>query len=264
MFGKFTPLFWFKKTQYICGMPTLSVIMPTYNEEAYVEAALRSVQFADEIIVVDSYSTDNTLEIAKKFATKTLQRAFDNFSNQKNFALDQATGDWVLFLDADERITYPLQIEILEAIRNGEHSGYKLNFPHFFMNRFLYHHSSKVLRLVKREGTKYTGLVHEKLQVNGSIGKLKNPVLHFTYKGLEHYIEKRESYAWFQAEQLQKKGKKATLFLLFTKPTFRFFSSYFLKGGFKDGVPGLTISAINAYGVFSRYVKLLLLQRGMR
>jgi len=245
-------------------MPTLSVIMPTYNEEAYVEAALRSVQFADEIIVVDSFSTDKTTEIAKKFTTKILEREFDNFSNQKNFALEQATGDWILFLDADERITYPLQLEIKAAIQRGKHNGYKLNFPHFFMNRFLYHHSSSVLRLVKREGTKYTGLVHEKLQVSGTIGKLKNPVLHFTYKGLAHYIQKRESYAWFQAEQLHKKGKKATLFLMFTKPTFRFFSSYFLKGGFKDGIPGLTISAVNAYGVFSRYVKLLLLQLGMR
>lgn len=238
--------------------------MPTYNEEAYVEAALRSVVFADEIIVIDSFSTDKTLEIAQRFASKTLQRAFDNFSNQKNFALEHASCDWILFLDADERITHPLQIEIVEAIKNGKHAGYKLHFPHFFMNRFLYHHSSNVLRLVKREGTKYIGLVHEKLQVNGSIGKLKNPVLHFTYKGLEHYIQKRESYAWFQAEQLQKKRKKTTLFLLFTKPTFRFFSSYLLKGGFKDGLPGLAISAINAYGVFSRYAKLLLLQRGMR
>lgn len=245
-------------------MPTLSVIMPTYNEEAYVAAALRSVQFADEIIVIDSFSTDSTLEIAAKLATNILQRKFDNFSNQKNYALDHATGDWVLFLDADERITYPLQLEIKKVIQQGKHSGYKLNFPHFFMNRFLYHHGSNVLRLVKREGTKYNGLVHEKLQVNGTIGKLKNPVLHFTYKGLAHYIQKRESYAWFQAKQLQKKGKKASLFLLFTKPTFRFFSSYFLKGGFKDGIPGLAISAINAYGVFSRYVKLVLLQRGMR
>ncbi|MEZ4858108.1 MAG: glycosyltransferase family 2 protein [Flavobacteriaceae bacterium] len=245
-------------------MQTLSVIMPTYNEEAYVAAALRSVQFADEIIVVDSFSTDKTLEIAQKFTSKILQRKFDNFSHQKNFALEHATSDWVLFLDADERITYPLQVEILQAIKNGKHAGYKLNFPHFFMNRFLYHHSSNVLRLVKREGTQYTGLVHEKLQVNGSLGKLKNPVLHFTYKGLEHYIQKRESYAWFQAAQLQKKEKKASLFLLFTKPTFRFFNSYFLKGGCKDGIPGLAISAINAYGVFSRYAKLLLLQRGMR
>ncbi|MBL4662798.1 MAG: glycosyltransferase family 2 protein [Flavobacteriaceae bacterium] len=245
-------------------MATLTVIVPTFNEETYLEAALDSVRFADEIIVVDSYSVDGTAKIAEKFNCVFLQRTFDNFSNQKNFAMEHATGDWILFLDADERITYPLQLEIKEAIESGKHGGYKLSFPHFFMNRFLYHHSSDVLRLVPRKRTKYSGLVHEKLNHEGSVGKLKTPVLHFTYRGLDHYIEKREGYAWFQAEQLQKKGKKATLFLLFIKPTYRFFSSYFLKGGFKDGIPGLAISAVNAYGVFSRYAKLMLLQRGMR
>lgn len=245
-------------------MPTLTVILPCYNEEAYIEAALRSVSFANEIIVIDSFSTDNTPAIAKKYASLFLEREFDNFSTQKNYALTYATSDWILFLDADERITYPLQLEIKQAISSGKHAGYKLNFPHFFMNRFLYHHSSDVLRLVQREGTSYTGLVHEKLSITGTVGKLKNPVLHFTYKSLDHYIQKRESYAWFQAEQLYKKGKKTNLFLLCFKPFWRFFNSYLLKGGFKDGIPGLSISAINAYGVFERYVKLLLLQRGMR
>ena len=245
-------------------MATLSVIIPVFNEESYLPAALRSVRFADQLIVVDSYSTDKTPDIAREAADIFLQREFDNFSSQKNYALEQATGDWVLFLDADERITYPLQLEIKAAMENTKYGGYKLNFPHFYMNRFLYHHSNDVLRLVKREGCHYTGLVHEKLHCEGAISKLKNPVLHFTYKGLAHCISKKVSYAWFQAEQLKQKGKKPSLALMFIKPTYRFFSSYFLKGGFKDGVPGLVISAINAYGVFSRYAKLMLLQRNMR
>ncbi|PQB04727.1 glycosyltransferase family 2 protein [Aureitalea marina] len=245
-------------------MSGLTVIIPTFNEEDYLPAALRSVRFADQIIVVDSFSTDRTPEIAKQVTDVFLQREFDNFSAQKNFALEHATGDWILFLDADERITYPLQQEIKSAMESDRYGGYKLNFPHFYMNRFLYHHSNDVLRLVKREGCHYTGLVHEKLHYEGPISKLKNPVLHFTYKGLEHYIRKKESYAWFQAEQLQQKGKKPSLGLMFIKPTYRFFSSYFLKGGFKDGIPGLVISAINAYGVFSRYAKLMLLHRGLR
>lgn len=245
-------------------MPSLTVIIPTFNEEAYIEAALRSVRFADEIIVVDSFSSDRTAEIAQGYAHKILQRQFDNFSGQKNFALEEATSDWVLFLDADERITYPLQVEIKEAMASGKHGGYKLEFPHFYMNRFLYHHSNSVLRLVRREGARYSGLVHEKLHCEGSIGSLKNPVLHFTYKGLEHYINKKERYAWFQAEQLKNKGKNASLLTMFVKPTYRFFSSYILKGGFRDGIPGLVVAAINSYGVFSRYVKLILLQRNMR
>ena len=245
-------------------MKKLSVIIPTFNEEAYLKNALRSVSFADEIIVIDSLSTDKTVEIAETFGCKVLHRKFDNFSNQKNHALQYATGKWVLFIDGDERITYKLKQEILQAMETGKHAGYKLNFPHFYMNRFLYHHSDNVTRLVLREKCRFEGSVHEKLIVDGSIGKLKNPVLHFTYKGLMHYISKKDSYAWFQAKQLLNKGKKATYFHLAFKPFYRFFSSYILRGGFRDGIPGLAVASINAYGVFSRYAKLILLQKGMK
>ena len=245
-------------------MTKLSVIIPTYNEELYLEKALRSVQFADEIIVVDSMSTDKTVSIAEKYNCNVLSRKFDNFSNQKNHALEYATGEWILFIDADERVPNPLQQEILTAMASGKHAGYKLNFPHFYMNRFLYHHSDNVTRLVIREKCHFEGSVHEKLIVDGTIGKLKNPVLHYTYKGLQHYISKKDSYAWFQAEQMLNKGKKATYFHLAFKPLYRFFNSYILRGGFLDGIPGLTVATINAYGVFSRYVKLMLLKRGIR
>ncbi len=245
-------------------MTRLSVIIPTYNEALYLGDALYSVKFADEIIVIDSLSTDNTVEIAENFGCKVLSRKFDNFSNQKNHALQYATGEWVLFIDGDERIPHILKHEILDAMNSGKHSGYKLNFPHFYMNRFLYHHSDDVTRLVIREKCRFEGSVHEKLIVDGSIGKLKNPVLHYTYKGLMHYVSKKDSYAWFQAEQLLKKGKKATYFHLAFKPFYRFFSSYVLRRGFLDGIPGLTVATINAYGVFSRYVKLMLLQRGIK
>jgi len=245
-------------------MTNLSVIIPTYNEELYLEKALRSVRFADQIIVVDSMSTDQTVAIAKKYNCEVLNRKFDNFSNQKNHALKYAKGKWVLFIDADERIPNPLQQEILAAMASKKHTGYKLNFPHFYMNRFLYHHSDNVTRLVLREKCHFEGSVHEKLIVDGTIGKLDNPVLHFTYKGLLHYISKKDSYAWFQAEQMLNKGKKATYFHLAFKPFYRFFNSYILRGGFLDGIPGLTVATINAYGVFSRYVKLMLLKRGIR
>ena len=246
-------------------MQNLSVIIPTFNEENYVEKAIRSVQFADEIIVVDSFSTDKTQDIVKRFPKcKFIQREFDNFSGQKNFALEHANGEWVLFVDADERIPFALRQEIKAAMASGKHDGYKLNFPHFFMNRFLYNHSDNVLRLVKRDYCKFEGLVHEKLIVEGSIGQLKNPVLHFTYKGLEHYINKKDNYAWFQAEQLLKKGKKASYFHLLFKPLFRFFKSYILRKGFRDGIAGLAIAGINSYGVFSRYAKLILLQKNMK
>jgi len=245
-------------------MPTLSVIIPTFNEANYIKDALQSVLFADEIIVVDSFSTDETKKIAEPFVTKILERQFDNFSDQKNYAISHATCDWILFLDADERVTHSLEAEIKSVLVQPKHDGYKINFPHFFMTRFLYFQSNDVLRLVKRDGAIFTGLVHEKLHCQGSIGKLKQKMIHYTYKGLNHYITKKEKYAWFQAEQRFEKKKKTTYFHLFFKPTYRFFDSYIKRGGFKSGVPGLTLSAIDAYGVFSRYVKLMLLNQGMK
>ena len=245
-------------------MPALTVIIPAFNEESYIEDALKSVAFADEIIVIDSFSTDKTVDIAKQYTNNILQREFDNFSNQKNHALSFAKGDWVLYVDADERVTHALAAEIKEIIQNPKHQGYKIDFPHFYMNRFLYHHSDSVLRLVRREEAQFSGSVHEKLSCSGSVGKLNNHMLHYTYKGLEAYIRKKEKYAWFQAEQLYKKGKKAGWFQLCFKPMYRFFSSYVIKGGFRDGVPGLTVATVNAYGVFQRYVKLRLLYKDMK
>ncbi|MEM6514933.1 MAG: glycosyltransferase family 2 protein, partial [Bacteroidota bacterium] len=241
-------------------MPTLTVIIPTFNEEQFIADALYSVKFADAVIVVDSFSTDKTVTIARDYGAIVLQRKFDNFSNQKNFALKEVKTDWILFLDADERITYKLRMQIEAAMKMGNHTGYKLNFPHFYMNRFLYHHDNDVTRLVKNGKCQFEGDVHEKLVVDGSIGKLKAPVLHFTYTNLQQYISKKDAYAWFQARQLQRKKKKVTYFHLAFKPFYRFFSSYIIKGGFLDGIPGLAVASVNAYGVFSRYAKLLLLE----
>ena len=172
--------------------------------------ALKSVAFADEIILIDSFSEDATVALATPHVTKIISRGFDTFSNQKNEALKHATSKWVLFLDADERVTQSLEKEIKDTLLQPQHGGYKINFPHFYMNRFLYSHSDNVLRLVKREGANYSGDVHEKLACQGSIGKLENKMLHYTYKGLHSYITKKEKYAWFQAKQQYAKGKRAT------------------------------------------------------
>lgn len=245
-------------------MATLSIIIPAYNEIDCIEDAIKSVDFADEIIVIDSFSTDGTKEKALELGCQLLERKFDNFSSQKNYAIAQATSDWVLFLDADERVTQKLKTEILATIKNSKHAGYKIRFPHFFMNRFLYHKVDKVIRLVKNKDLKFTGDVHEKLHVEGSIGTLKNFMIHYTYKGLSHLLQKKDSYAWFQANTSHKKRKKATYFHLIFKPFYRFFSTYILKRGFLDGVPGLALASINAYGVFSRYAKILLIEKKLK
>lgn len=245
-------------------MSTLSVIIPTYNEIDYIEDAVKSVDFADQIIIIDSFSTDGTKEKALALGCMVLERKFDNFSNQKNHAIAHVSGDWVLFIDGDERVTQKLRLEILDVMKSGKHNGYKINFPHFYMNRFLYHKVDRVVRLVKNKNIRFTGDVHEKLHVDGSIGQLKNFMIHFTYKGFFHLLQKKDSYAWFQANTAIQKGKKVTYFHLFFKPLYRFISSYVLKRGFMDGVPGLALASVNAYGVFSRYAKMLLIQKGLK
>ena len=192
------------------------------------------------------------------------QYQFINYTSQRNFAIDQAKNNWILFIDADERVSQKLKIEILSVIATGKHQGYKLKFPHFYMNRFLYHKVDRVLRLVRNNGVSFSGDVHEKLHVEGEIGILKNFMLHYTYKGLNHFLQKKDSYAWFQANMETKKGKKVSSFKLIFKPFYRFFSSFILKRGFLDGVPGLAIASINAYGVFSRYAKMYLIKKGLK
>jgi glycosyltransferase involved in cell wall biosynthesis len=242
-------------------MATLSVIIPTFNELLFIEDAIQSVRFANEIIVIDSMSSDGTQEKALAMGCTVLERKFDNYSNQKNHAIAHAKGDWILFLDADERVTQKLKIEIKEALNQNTYSAFKIRFPHFYMNRFLYHIDNKVIRLAKNENLHFEGDVHEKLLYKGNLGVLKNFMIHYTYKGLFHYLNKKDSYAWFQAKMSLKKNKKATYFHLLFKPFYRFFHTYIIRLGFLDGIPGLAVAAIDAYGVMSRYAKMLLIEK---
>jgi glycosyltransferase involved in cell wall biosynthesis len=245
-------------------MQTISIIIPTYNEQNYIEDCLKSVSFANQIIIVDSFSTDNTIALAKNFNCEIVERKFDNFSNQKNHAIQFATSDWILFLDADERVTQKLKLEIIKTISSAKHGAYKIKFPHFYMNRFLYNIDNRVVRLAKNNNLRFEGLVHEKLIHSGSVGILKNFMLHYTYKGLFHYIKKKDSYAWFQAEMAINKKKKATYLHLVFKPIYRFFHTYIIRKGFLDGIPGLAVACIDAYGVFSRYVKMILIEKNLK
>jgi glycosyltransferase involved in cell wall biosynthesis len=239
----------------------LSVIILTYNEENYLTAAIKSVSFADEILVLDSNSTDATQQIATALGAKLISRTFDNYCNQRNYALNHVTGDWILFLDADERVSKELQTEILLSIQANKFDAYKIWFPHFFMNRFLFHYTDKVIRLARNNNLFFENEVHEKLILKSKPGVLKNYMIHYTYKGLSNFISKKDKYAWFQANMSFKKGKKAPLYLLFFKPIYRFFHTYFVKRVCLDGVPGLAAAAIDAYGVFSRYAKIILIEK---
>ncbi|UZO80486.1 glycosyltransferase family 2 protein [Aquimarina sp. ERC-38] len=238
---------------------SISVIIPTFNEEKHIQQAIDCVGFADEIIVIDSYSTDATIPIVKKNDCVFLQRKFDNFSNQKNFAIDRAKNDWIMILDADEFLLPKVQKEILNVLQQKEFVAYQIPRSNYFINRFLKFgtdRSERPIRIFDRNYCRYEGLVHEKLVCNGKIGTLKNPMLHYTYKSLDHFIYKKNKYAELQSQQLLEKNQKVNYFHIVIKPMFRFFNELLLRVGLFDGVPGITTTTMNAYGVLSRYIKL--------
>jgi len=248
----------------------LSVIIITLNEEEFIEGAIETARFADEIIIMDSYITDKTSELIKNKNIIFKQNKFENFTKQLYIASQYATNDMILFIDADERIPIMLREEIQSVLKMEEpKSAYKVLFSHIFMGKRLKHGTNKnnwKLRLFNKKSCWYdeTRLVHEKIIViNGEIGKLTHPIIHYTYRSWNHCINKKNHYAELQAQQLFKKGIKPNAFHFIIKPASRFVNQYFLKAGFLDGFPGFAGAFINSYYVMTRYIKLWLLHHSM-
>lgn len=244
----------------------ISVVILTYNEAEMVENAIRTAYFADEILVIDSFSNDNTVEIVSKYTSNIFYKKFEDFSSQKNFALTKASHDWIYMLDADEVISEKLQAEVLQTIQNTPQNivAYKVKYAQFFMNRFFKYGTSgndKIVRLMNKNYVEHIGLAHEKLILKGECGELKNIVYHYTYREFSHFIKKIDKTAWLKAKELNKKGVKPNFFHFIFKPFYRFFYQYILRLGFLDGVPGLASAVINSYGVYTRYVKLRMIHR---
>ena len=251
-------------------MSKITAIIPTFNEEIHIEDAIQSVQFADEIIIIDSFSTDKTVKIAKKHNVVLIQRIFDDYSSQKNFAIDKATHNWICILDADERISIALKKEILKKVSSEEtnESAFWICRSNIFMNKEIKYsgwQNDKVIRLFKKDSCRYNGqLVHEEIYTKEKIGFLKNKIVHNTYKSFDIFISKKNDYATLQALELNKKNVKPNLYHFILKPIIRFNRHYFFRGGIFDGVPGLVISYVAMYTVFIRYVKLWLLIKKMK
>jgi glycosyltransferase involved in cell wall biosynthesis len=211
---------------------------------------------------VDSYSIDKTVEIAKKYTNRILQHEYISAATQKNWAIPQASYEWVLILDADERITPQLTEEIQSLLSSGKikYDAYWINRRNFFMEKeikFSGWRRDKVVRLFKRDLFKYEEkYVHEEIITNGNDGRLKNKLLHFTYKDIFHYLAKWDSYSTSSALDAAKKNVKPGFFHFIIKPAFRFCKHYFFNFGFLDGYAGFIISSLAAKGVFMRYVKL--------
>jgi glycosyltransferase involved in cell wall biosynthesis len=244
-------------------MTTITAIIPTLNEEIHIEEAIRSVHFADEIIVIDSFSTDRTLEIAECMNVKIIKRKFDDFSSQKNFAIEQATSKWIYILDADERVTASVEIEILETVKDPkDFVGFYLRRSFYFCGKKVNYSGfqrDKVIRLFLKEHCRYKGLVHEKIVSSGKIGFFKHKIDHFSYRNYDHYISKMNHYAAIRAKELHERGDQVTIYHVMIKPTARFFIHYLIRLGFLDGFTGFLVAKIQAYGVLTRYIKLWLL-----
>ena len=245
-------------------MTKITAIIPTFNEESNIQKALDSVSFADEIIVIDSYSTDKTVEIVKKSTAVVLQRKFDNFSNQKNFAISKASNDWIFLLDADEEVTKELELEIVNIVNSSTtFCAFNIYRNFFFLEkqlRFSGWKRDKVIRLFQKSKCTYKGKVHEKIIADGEVGFLSEKIDHFSYKNYNQYKNKLKSYAKLQAIELLEKGQFVTPYHLFVKPLVRFIIQFVIQLGFLDGKQGFVISKLHAFGVWRRYVEVLKLK----
>ncbi|ADV47657.1 glycosyltransferase family 2 protein [Cellulophaga sp. E16_2] len=247
----------------------ITSLLITYNEEKFIKKFIESMSFADELIIIDSFSSDQTVAIIKEYPNvKLYQRVFDDFSSQKNYAIEKASNDWIIFFDADEEITPLLKEEIMNTIELAPNEvAFWVYRTTYYMGKLIKHsglQNDKVIRLFKKEECRYNGnLVHEEIKANGTVGKLKNKINHYSYKGIDDIFRKRNKYANLQAIKLFEKGKKPNLFHFIIKPAFRFFSHYILKKGFLDGFQGFMIAYVYGYTVFMRYVKLWLLRNNL-
>lgn len=246
----------------------ITALIITYNEIGYIEKCVQSVEFADEIIVVDSFSTDGTYEyLCNHPKIKVIQNPFENFTAQKAFTLKQATNDWVLFLDADEVVTTNLQKEIVETVNSqSEHVAFWFYRKFMFQNKPLHFsgwQTDKNYRLFRKSKTQFSDkkIVHETLDVEGTSGILKEQLIHYCYKNYEDYKSKMLNYGRLKAKEAFYKEKKFNYFLLLLKPTWKFFNHYILRLGILDGKKGVIICYLNALGDYERYKELKQLEK---
>ena len=244
-------------------MPKLTALVITYNEIVHIEELISNLSFADECIVVDAYSNDGTFEKLKTYNNvRVHQREFKNFANQKNFALSLASNEWVLFIDADERISNDGRNEIKNIINtNNKYVAYWAHFQYFFGKtpiKYSGFQTAKSYRLFKKSKCQYDTrkTVHEALIVSGESGILKNKIIHYSFRDYNHYKEKMKLYGHLKAKNLFENGKKSSFFKKLIKPSYRFFNHYIMRLGILDGKVGYQISILNAYEVAERYREL--------
>lgn len=241
----------------------ISVLIITLNEQIHMYELLSDLDFADEVIIVDSFSTDRTKSISESFKNvRFLENKFENYTSQRNFAIDQARNNWLLFIDADERLTPHLKAEILETVdRDEDISAYLFYRKFYFKNkilRFSGWQTDRIYRLFKKDKCRYTHrrLVHEKLDVDGKIASFKNRLVHYSYADYNSYKGKMITYGKLKAMEKYQVGFKPSIFHIYGHSIYNFLYQYIIRLGILDGRKGIIICYLNALSVAARYDEL--------
>jgi glycosyltransferase involved in cell wall biosynthesis len=245
----------------------LTVTVITYNESEHISAALESVAWADEILVVDSGSTDGTPELARARGTRVIVRDWPGYSAQKNFAADQATHDWVLSMDADERVSPALAAEIRTILEQEPQArGYRIKRVSHYLGRWVRSTDwfpDYQLRLYDRRAGRWNGLqIHESFQLaDGKPERLQSELEHYAYRDISHHLQKIDAYTTLISEQWHREGRRTNPLAMAIHPWLAFLRNYVLRTGFKDGTVGFVVSVLNSYYVFLKLAKLWERQR---
>lgn len=248
-------------------MPLTACIL-TYNEERNLPECLASVSWADEVLVVDSFSTDRTLEIAAEWGARVVQRRWEGMNRQRAIAIQEARHEWVLCLDADERVSPALKDEVLDAIQRQDGVvGYQVPRHTWYLGRWIDHggwYPDLKLRLFRREKARTVGTdPHDRIEVDGPVGRLSGEIHHFTYRNFSQQISTIDRFSEIASRERFEAGERFRLWKLLLRPPLKFLECYVWKLGFLDGLPGLVIAVASAFNVFARYVKLWEKERGL-
>jgi glycosyltransferase involved in cell wall biosynthesis len=241
-------------------VPGVSAIIITLNEAAHIGACLDAVGFADERIVVDSGSTDGTPELARAHGARVIVRDWPGYAAQKNAAAGLASHDWILSVDADERVTPALATEIRDTLREPARAGYRMPRVTFHLGRWIrttdWYPDFQLRLYDRRRGRWSPRLVHESVTVDGAPGQLRGELQHYAYRDIAHHLDTVNRYTTLAAQQMHGEGRRAGMGDLLLHPPAAFLRNYILRRGIADGVPGFIISAMNTHYVFLKFAKL--------
>jgi len=238
----------------------ISATLITFNEERNITRAIESLRCCDEVVVVDGGSTDRTVELASNLAARVIENPWTGYAEQKNFAARQAAHDWILSLDADEALSEALEAEIWRLKKDGpEYDAYNMPRMAQYLGRWILHsgwYPDRKVRLYDRRKARWTGkYVHERVEVDGRVGRLQSNLLHFTCSSLSEHLKTMERYTTLAAEEIVSQQRKIGYRHLLLDPPWTFFRTYFLQRGFLDGAEGLAIAYTAAFYNFLKYAK---------